>query len=480
MNARITHLFGLVTILFALLVAFTSRWAVFEAEGLEDNTLNRRPLLEREKIKRGEILARDGTVLARSRRIGSGETKRYRRVYPQSSLFSHAVGYSFISNGDAGLERFRDDELTGQTNEFKTILDELSNAAEEGDDVRTTLDTRAQRTARSAMQGRPGSVVAIEPDTGAVRVLMSLPDFDPNSVPDRFRSLNRDRRAPLLNRATQSGYPPGSTFKVVTSAAALDTGRYTPESIIDGRNNKPISGVPLQNFGGQDFGPVTLTDALTNSVNTVFGEVGENLGKRTMLRYMGRFGFGSEPELDYPKRQLAPSGIFEGRDLLDEDDSIDIGRVAIGQERLKVTPLQMAEVAAAVANDGVLMRPRLTDRIVDPDDRTRDRERPRRQDRVMSSENARKLGAMMSRVVEEGSGTAAALSGIPVGGKTGTAEVQNGQANQVWFIAFAPVEDPKIAIAVTVERAPLGSTGGEVAAPIAKQVMQTLIGGDGG
>lgn len=478
MNAQIRWLFSFVLALFAVLVIASTWWSVVGSEGLEDNTLNRRPLLEAEKIKRGVITARDGTVLARSRRIGSGETRRYVRTYPQGSLFSHAVGYSFISNGDAGIERFRNDELTGQQNEFKTLLDELSNAPDEGDDLRTTLDTAGQRTARSAMQGRPGSVVAIEPDTGAVRVMLSLPDFDPNEVPDQFRRLNREPRAPLLNRASQSGYPPGSTFKVVTAAAALDTGRYTPDSIIDGRNGKVISGVPLQNFGGQDFGPVTLTDALTNSVNTVFGEVGENLGSDTMFRYMNRFGFNSKPELDYPANQLRASGEFAEGDLLGPDDpEVDVGRMAIGQDNLAVTPLQMAEVAAAVANDGVLMKPHLADRIVDPDGRTRDKIGSDRQSRVMSSGNARKLGAMMARVVEEGSGTAAALRGIPVAGKTGTAEVQNGQANQVWFIAFAPVNDPEIAVAVTVERSPLGSTGGEVAAPIAKQVMETLIGG---
>jgi peptidoglycan glycosyltransferase len=248
---------------------------------------------------------------------------------------------------------------------------------------------------------------------------------------------------------------------------------------VDGRNGKPISGVPLQNSGGADFGTISLTDALTNSVNTVWGEVGEKLGKATMLRYMERFGFLSEPPLDYPRSQITPSGVYSGQRLLDEDDSIDIGRVAIGQERLQVTPLQMAMVASAVANDGILMRPRIADRVVEPDGSVRDRIRPRRQGRVMSDESAEELRGMMSKVVEEGTGTASALAGIRSGGKTGTAEVQNATNNQAWFIGFAPLDDPKVAIAVTVERAGTGQ-GGTVAAPIAKQVMQSLLGGGGG
>jgi peptidoglycan glycosyltransferase len=306
--------------------------------------------------------------------------------------------------------------------------------------------------------------------------MLSYPQYNPNEIPKQFRQLNRDPNAPLFNRATQSGYPPGSTFKVVTAAAALDTGKYTPNSSIDGKNNKEISGVPLQNFGGQSFGAVTLTDALTKSVNTVFGEIGEELGKRTMYRYMERFGFDQQPPAQYPDSQLFASGVYNDRGrLLDQGDPVDIGRVAIGQERLRVTPLQMAMVAAAVANEGKLMRPRLVQKVVDPDGRTVKTYGPEEQSTVMSAHAASQLGQMMANVVEAGSGTAAALQGIRVAGKTGTAEVANGAANQAWFIAFAPVDDPKVAIAVTVERTQQSFTGGEVAAPIAKQVMQTLL-----
>jgi peptidoglycan glycosyltransferase len=472
LNRQITHLFALIVLLFAVLVAFTSRWTVFEAKSLEDNSANRRPLLEEQQIPRGLILASDGTVLARNRQLGRGSSKRFVRTYPHGRAFSHAVGYSFIERGRAGLERSRNDELAGERNEFESVIDELFGREREGEDVRTTLDPKGQQAALAGLAGRRGSVVAIEPATGRVRVMASLPDYDPNAIP---------RGSPvgsgLLNRATQAQYQPGSTFKVVTATAALDSGKYTPDSIVSGKSPKTIGGVPLQNFGGEDFGPITLTQALTNSVNTVFGEVGEKVGKDTMYKYMKRFGFDSKPPIDYPRSEMKVSGVFGKRGkILDENDAVDIGRVAIGQERLQVTPLQMAMVAAAIANRGTLMRPRLTERIVAADGRVKERIRPSKKTEVMKPETAAKVGQMMSKVVEEGSGTAAALQGIQVAGKTGTAEVLGGQFNQPWFIAFAPLNEPKMAIAVTLERRPPSETGGEAAAPIAKRVLEALIG----
>lgn len=473
MNRQITQLFGLVVLLFGLLVGFTSRWTVFEAESLEDHTANRRSLLEEQRVPRGLILARDGTVLARSRGRGRGAARRFVRAYPQGRLFSHAVGYSFLDRGRAGLERSRNDDLTGERSELASIVEELSGDEREGRDVWTTLDPPAQRVAFRALAGRRGSIVALEPSTGRVRVMASIPDFDPNQIPNRFGALNRDPASPLFNRATQARYLPGSSFKVVTASAALDSGRYGPGSIVDGRSPKTIGGVPLQNFGGQGFGPVTLTAALTSSVNTVFAEVGERLGKDTMLKYMQRFGFGRTPRIDYPRDQLTPSGVFGRGRLLDAGEAIDIGRVAIGQERLQVTPLQMAMVAAAVANGGRLMKPRLVERVVARDGRVTRRIKPDEAATVMRPAAAAQLAQMMSRVVQEGSGTAGALQGIAVAGKTGTAEVEGGASNQAWFIAFAPLGAPRLAIAVTVERTQ--GTGGTVAAPLARAVLQELL-----
>jgi penicillin-binding protein A len=460
-------------VLFAVLIGATSWWSVFGATGLKDNTANRRALIEEQKVPRGLILADDGTRLAVSQGRGKGKDRIFVRSYPTANLFSHAVGYSFIERGRAGLEKSRNDALAGEENEFESIFSQLENRGREGKDVVTTLDPAGQRTAIQALGGERGSIVALDPATGKVRVMVSIPDFDPNQVPERFSELNRAEGSPLFNRATQARYPPGSTFKAVTAAAALDSGKFSPDSVVDGSSPKVIGGVPLSNFGGESFGPITLTDALTHSVNTVWAQVGEQLGKGTMYEYMQRFGFNRQPELDYPPEQMTPSGVFSKGTLLGPDDPVDIGRVAIGQERLQVTPLQMAEVAAAIGNQGRLMRPRLTDRIVNKDGRVTERVKPELQSRVMSEKAAGELGQMMSRVVEEGTGTAAALEGIDVAGKTGTAEVEGGAANQAWFIAFAPVDHPRMAIAVTVERT--SGQGGTVAAPIAKQVLETLL-----
>jgi len=486
-NRQIVQLFGLTLILFAVLIGFTSRWTVFEAASLEDQTLNKRPLLEQQQVPRGLILAADGQAeLARSEPRGQGKRRTYRRRYPQGDLFGHVVGYSYIDVAEVGLEKSKNDALTGDLNEFGTIFRELQGGEREGDDVITTLDPRAQRVAYDALAGREGAIVAIDVKTGRVPVMVSLPTYDPNRVPDEgyLDELNADTDGdPLINRVTQTNYQPGSTFKVVTAAAALDTGKLTPESIVDGSSPQTISGAPLANSGGVSYGPISFTDALTNSVNTVFARVGEQVGRGTLLEYMDRFGFNQDPQLDYPDDQMLASGIrnSDGR-LVTADDGFDVGRVAIGQGgdegQIQVTPLQMAQVAAAVANGGKLMRPRLTERVVGTDGRVEEQIAPAEQAQVMKPETAAQLTDMMSRVVEEGTGTQAALSDISVAGKTGTAEIGvDASLNQVWFIGFAPVDDPQYAVAVTLDDQPPGTTGGEYAAPLAAQVLQSLLGG---
>ncbi len=485
MNRQIVQLFVLFAVLFALLVAFTSRWTVFEAQSLADNQSNRRPLIEEQRIPRGLIYARDGeTVLARSVGQGRGSNRVFTRTYPQQGLFAHPIGYSFITNGRRSLELSRNEDLAGEEDEFESLFAGLEGREREGLDVVTNLDVAGTQAAVAGLAGRKGSVVAIEPQTGKVRVMVSIPEYDPNLIPSNIGRLERDAaNQPLLNRSTQELYPPGSTFKVVTAAAALDSGTVNPDSVIDGSSPREISGVPLANSGNQSFGPISFTDALTNSVNTVFAQVGEQVGRDTLVEYMRRFGFYEDPELDYPNFQMIPSGIING----DGDyvsDGFDAGRVAIGQGGLegeiRASPMQMALVAAAIGNRGRLMQPRLTDSVVRKDGRVKERVQPDLQSQVVKPEVADQLAQMMGRVVEEGTGTAAALAGVPVAGKTGTAEVgANREFTQPWFIAFAPIEDPQMAIAVTVERQPAGSQGGTVAAPIARSVLEALLGGGG-
>jgi peptidoglycan glycosyltransferase len=479
MNAPILKLFGLVLLLFGALAAMTSYNSVINADEYRDNALNKRPQIEQAQIRRGVIRARDGSLLARS---VENEDGLYERRYPPAAQrFAHVIGYDFaLGIGRAGLERERNDELVGEKDEITSIVDDLSGNRKIGDNVITNLDQRAQQVAVNALGGRRGSVVAIEPASGKVRVMASTPGYDPNVLrrAANYTRLSRQRNSPLFNRATQAGYAPGSTMKVVTAAAALDSGRFTPESTVSGKSPIIVSGVPLKNFSDEQFGSITLTTALTNSVNTVWAQVAEKLGRERMADYMERFGFGSDLPLDYPDGQMFASGVYDLRksELISTDSGkVDIGRVGIGQERLRVTPLQMATVAATVANGGMRMKPQLTSRIVDKDGRTVERIEPDEAQRVMSAQSAERLTQMMSNVVREGTGTAAALEGIEVAGKTGTAELNIAQRiNQPWFIGFAPRSNPRIAIAVTLENV-IGGQGGVVAAPIAKQVMQELL-----
>jgi len=481
MNAPARRLYVLISALFAVLVFATAWWTVARPASLRDNTENKRALLEQQRIHRGTIRSADGTVLARSVKVRGGI---YTRRYTDADAdVSQTIGYSYTDLGQVGLEKSRNDELVGETNGIESFVDQVLGKQQEGNDVTTTIDLAAQRVALQQLAGRKGAVVAMEPDTGKVRVMASVPGFDANAVrdPKTFKQLNRDLDSPLFNRATQASYPPGSTFKVVTAAAALDSGQYTPDSVLNGDSPKVVSGVPLANDDDISYGDITLTTALTHSVNTVFAQIGEDLGKATMAKYMNRFGFDAKPPLDYPADQMLASGEYDlktGRLLPVTSPRVDVGRMAIGQDKLQVTPLQMATVAATVANGGVRVAPRLTDKIVDPDGRVVERIKPQEEQRVMSTQTARELGEMMQNVVREGTGTAAALSGIDVAGKTGTAQIDpDRNITQPWFIAYAPADDPKMAIAVTIERS-AGGFGGTEAAPIAKAVLEQLLGNE--
>jgi peptidoglycan glycosyltransferase len=485
MNRQIVKLFSLTVVLFAVLIAFTSYWSVFDAAALKDKRANVRPLLEQQQIKRGRILAADGTVLARSVPKGRGDSLRYVRRYPEGSLYGHPIGYSFVNKGDSEFEKYHNDELVGEGSEFSSILDELRGHRQEGNDVVTNIDPEAQRVALADLQAVGfGAVVAIEPAGGRVKVLASNPPFDPNSVPEHLSELNRDPTSPLLDRATQGQYPPGSTFKVVTAAAGLDSGAIAPQTTIDAPGTIEVQGQPLSNDFNEDFGPIALDTALTNSVNTWFAQLGEQLGADTMFEYMDAFGFGSTSAIDLPADQVYKSGVFEGGELLGRNDPVDIARVAFGQERLAVTPLQMAEVAAAVANGGKLMRPQIWSRVVDPDGRVSKRLDPSEYSQPIDAETAAELTTAMEGVVNEGTGTNAAIPGIAVAGKTGTAETPFNQTcgggteeNQAWFIGFAPADDPQIAIAATVECTT--AFGNDVAAPIFRDVAETIIENEG-
>jgi peptidoglycan glycosyltransferase len=456
-----------IMLLFGLLIVWTSRWTVFQASALQHNPLNKLEFYASLKIKRGRILADNGQVLAQSVKAGGGT---WRRTYPAGSLFAQTVGYDNLQLGSsAGLERYHTDLLAGRVaSGLDSVFGPLGGGQKVGNDLHTTLDPRAQTLARSLLAGRPGSAVAIVPQTGAVKVLYSNPGYNDNHP--------NARGSTQYFRAVQGEYPPGSTFKVVTTTAALNSGRYTPNSTIVGNSPLMVSGVPLQNDGNTSYGAVTLTKALTYSINTVYAQVGQNVGKQTMAEYMRRFGFYSPPPLDLPADEMTSSGErMNGRLLSPTSNLIDVGRMSIGQDKLTVTPLQMAMVASAVADNGTLMKPQLATRAVNVDGQTVRSFAPRVYRHVMRASTAIALRQMMTDVVEEGTGTAANLQGLSAAGKTGTATVTTGQnLDDAWFIGMAPAAHPKIAVAVELDSIPNGF-GGTFAAPVAAQLMKLLI-----
>ena len=494
MNTPIVRLYVLILLLFAALVGFTSYWSVFDSNTLRDENANRRPLIEEQQVRRGFIKTSDGVTVAESHPVGGGKSPVYVRDYPQGSLYAHPVGYSFVEVGQSEIEKSENPVLAGERNEFTSILDEIRGTPQEGDNLTLTIDSHAQQVATQALQNAiaqygldnpGGSVVALDPSTGAVKAMVSLPGYDPNQVKNTsaFQQITHDKAAPIVDRATQSTYPPGSTMKVVTAAAALDSGEFTPDSVLSGASPQNIGGVPLFNAGDEPFGDIDMTTALTHSVNTYFGQVGEQLGTDTMVEYMKRFGFYSDPELDLPSDDMAPSGAYNSSgDLV--TSGFDVGRVAIGQGGEEgqdlATPLQMAEVAATVANGGELMQPTFVQQVTDPDGRVTQKLSPHVQSTAISPQTASQLTEMMTHVTQEGTAEelAGALGGVAFAGKTGTAEIGDpaDHVNQPWFIAFAPAQDPQVAVAATIERCQ-GCFGAQAAGPVATQVMNALLNG---
>ena len=492
MNKQIARLALVGVALLAALIVATTYWQTWATAGLADRQDNEIQRVAEFSIKRGLIRAADGTILAANRIRKVGGQKLYFRRYPQGGLFSHVVGYSTQSRSRSGLEASENDYLTGTNANLdtvlKTTLDRIRGATIKGNDLWLTIKPGAQRVAMQQLAGKCGSVVAIDPRTGKVLVMASRPTFDPNLVERNFARINNIRAscrpaAPLINRATAGLFVPGSTFKVVTSAAALDSGRYTIDSRFVDRGYCIEYGKQVKNFGDMSgpevFGPVNFLQALEHSINAVFCEIGKTIGAGRILGTSKQFGFYEDPPLETPGNERSPSGLYDhGRLLYPSNPAtqVDPGRLAFGQERMLTTPLQMAMVAAAVGNHGVIMEPHIVDRVTAPGGGIVKRVHPSKYKRAMRTSTAADLTRMMEAVVTGGTGTAAQIPGFRVAGKTGTAETGGaGTLNTTWFIAFAPAGAPRVAIAVVLQDQT--GSGGTTAAPIARAVMQAILAG---
>ena len=474
--------------LFAVLFAQANYLQVFASSRYANNPANQRLLLQEYAVDRGDILARDGqTVLARSR-LTKGKFE-YLRVYPNGPLYADVTGYYSIVFGRYGAEASENDYLAGRAPELlpQNLVDEILGRPKRGATVVTTINAGLQQVARRALGSLPGGVVALDPRTGEVLAMVANPSYDPNPlashdpavVRQARRALLRAPGKPLLSRASQELFPPGSTFKLVTASAALENG-MRPSTTFP---NPPALQLPnstamLHNFGGEHClggaAQLTLAQALTVSCNVVFGEIGLRLGAAKLVGQAQKFGFDKAIpfELPFEEGSIPPVSEFAGALSF-------VATSAIGQQDVQANPMQMALVGAAIANGGVEMEPHVVKEIRDADGRVVKEIKPSVFGQPISARTSAELTAMMVSVVTAGTGTAAQIPGVQVAGKTGTAETPSGKPH-AWFVSFAPARNPRIVVAVVVlNGGDLGSdaTGGAVAAPIAKAVIQAALRG---
>lgn len=469
-----------------LLLAFTALFLqlnyiqIWAAEDIASNPNNIRALIAEYSVKRGDIETHDGTLVA-TVRATKGRYK-YERVYPEGDLYAHIVGYKSLVYGETRLEAAFDEQLQGKTavQSMQDLEDTLSGGEEQGDDLRLTIHHKLQETARELLAGRDGAIVALNPQTGEVRAMWSNPSYDPNPLAShdtkevrRYRQTldPNSRTSPLISRATSRSFAPGSTFKVVTTAAALESGRYRPDSTFPDPTalDLPQTDNTLTNFtrtACTGAGRIDLFTALEISCDTTYGILGMEIYDE-LRETAEAVGFNEPIPFDVGTEASTFPDVG--------DDNIPFRAFAgIGQGDVSATPLQMALVAATVANGGEVPRPRLVRQVIDPSGGIVEPFTPETLGRAMSPETAARVNEMMQAVVVSGTGTSAQIDGVAVAGKTGTAQTVPGESPHAWFIAFAPAEDPQLAVAVIVESSSAGSeaTGGAIAAPLAKQILE--------
>jgi peptidoglycan glycosyltransferase len=472
-NRSMGRVFIVTAVLFMALIVNLTWIMAGRAQWYRDRPENKRSIAEEMKIKRGDILGYDGTVIAGTDR----KSGYYYRDYPNGTLAPQLIGYDSVRYGRSGVEAQLNDVLTGEASDLgvQNWIDKLLGRRPKGADIKLTLVTSVQKAAQQQLKGKKGAIVVLDPRTGALIASASAPTYDPSNLETRWSHLRKDASAPLLNRPTQGLYVPGSSFKVVTGSAGLDTGKVTPDSDFIDTGTYVVFGGKVTNYGGAIYGPNAFTEAMTLSINTTFAKVGNRLGKKRLIAGAERYGFYQTPPLELPEGEVLPSGRYGKQGLLSPGafmDPLDVAWAACGQERMLATPLQMALVAAGVANGGRVMKPYYLHEIVSTDGAVIRTTRPEQWLVATKPATASELNVMMQRVVNAGTATAAALQDIQVAGKTGTAEKGDG-TNLAWFIGFAPADDPQVAIAVVIEDTT--STGGEAAAPLAATVINTAL-----
>lgn len=478
MNRQIRRVAYAVLIMFGAVFINLNWIQLVTAEKLANHPSNTRLLLKEYAIERGFIESSDGQPLARSQKTPEAALK-FLRVYEKGPLFAHAVGYYSIRFGRGALERSYNDELTGSGGviTMQDLGDRLLGAGEKGDILTLSIDSRVQQAASDALAGRRGAIIALDPVSGQVLAMVSTPSFDPNPLSQHssqgqeqtWNALQADASKPMLNRTTASTYAPGSTFKLLTAAAALESGRGVETSYPSAKTYRPPqTDKEIGNFGGSTCGG-DMAASLRVSCNTYFAQLGVEVGGEKLNEIARKFGFTETPPLDI---RSVVSKMPSEKDLRSPAFA---AQSAIGQYNVAATPLQMALVAAGIANGGKVPVPKIVKQIRDARGDVVEQADAEIWKEAISKETAQTLRELMVSVVESGTGRNAAIPGVRIAGKTGTAQVgAAGDDTLSWFVAFAPADAPRIAIAVVVEGAgdPRNETGGRLAAPMAKRVLE--------
>jgi len=479
-NRPLRRLALAVLVLFGLLLANVNYLQVVEADSLRNHPGNARQILAEYQRERGPILVGDQKV---AYSVPTKDELKYLRTYSDGPMYAPATGFYSYVYGAKNVERTQNSVLSGTDDRLfvRRVVDMLTGRPPQGGSVKLTLDPKAQKAAYKGLDGQKGAVVALDPRTGAILAMASSPSYDPtklsshngDAIRKTWTRLNKDPSNPLLDRPIDERLPPGSSFKIVTSAAALSSGRYTPQTKVDApaELDLPQTSHNLPNDYATACGNhhISVTEALALSCNTAFANIGLHLGADALRSQAEKFGF----DRSYSMPMNVAKSTFPSN-----PDPPQLAYSSIGQFDVAATPMQMAMVAAGVANDGVVMKPYLVDEVRAPDLSVLETAHPEEMSRAVSPHVAHQLKDMMVAVVQTGTGTREQIPGIQVAGKTGTAQHAQGEPPHVWFVSFAPANNPKVAVATVLENGGkdgFNATGGGTAGPIAKSVMEAVL-----
>lgn len=466
-NKKIIEVLIAICALFFVLVGYLTYIQVFRSKEIVQNTYNRRQYQADENTIRGKILDRKGTVLA----FSEEKDNIQQRIYPFNSLYSHVIGYNSKVYGKSLLEASYNSYLLGLDEYTKVsgLFKSSNQDKKEGNNLSLTIDHELQKLAHELLGNRNGAVVAMNPKTGEVLALVSKPDFDTNEemLGKSWKAMVESQESPFLARATQGLYTPGSAFKVVTAAAIIENGldqeKFNDKGIIT------VDGKEISNSGRKANGEIDLKKALAVSSNVMFAQLGVRLGQEKLEDISRRAGFGMDITFDIP--------VSKSQFQYQKMEPNDMAAAAIGQGKILVSPLHMAMITSGIANNGIIMKPFLVNYITSPTGKEIKSFKEEEFKQITEPVTAAKVKNMMQEVVDSGTGKKAAIKGIKVAGKTGTAEneltYQKKDKEHAWFVGFAPVENPQIAVAVVLEYS--GSSGGAIAAPIAQKIMDKYL-----